>query len=45
LIASEISREASALAIKWPKAFQTAQQAGMRHIGEGEAHFEFLLAR
>ena len=45
--ASEVKAEIWARAIKWPKAFQTAQQAGLKNIGEGEgdAHFEMKLER
>lgn len=42
---SEVSSEVLALATQWPKAFQTAQQAGLKNIGECEAHFELHLER
>ena len=43
--ASELSAETSSLAVKWPKAFETAQRAGLKNIGEGDAHFELQLER
>lgn len=43
--ASELSEETSTLAVKWPKAFNAAQRAGLKNIGEGDAHFEFHLER
>lgn len=43
--ASELDKETSSLAIKWPKAFNAAQRAGLKNIGEGDAHFELLLVR
>ena len=43
--ASELDAETSSLAVKWPKAFNTAQRAGLNKIGECDAHFELLLAR
>ncbi len=43
--ASELSEETSSLAIKWPKAFNTAQRAGLKNIGEGDAHFKLHLVR
>jgi hypothetical protein len=43
--ATEISSKVWALATQWPKAFQTAQQAGLKNIGECEGHFELHLDR
>ena len=43
--ASELSAETSSLAAQWPTAFSTAQRAGLKAIGEGEAYFELQLAR
>ena len=43
--ASEMGKEAWALAGKWAKAFEAAQRAGLKNIGEGEAHFEIHLER
>lgn len=43
--ASELSHETSNLAVKWPKAFDAAQRAGLKTIGESDAHFEFRLER
>ena len=43
--ASELDEETSSLAVKWLKAFNTAQRAGLKNIGEGDAHFELLLVR
>lgn len=43
--ASELSPETSSLAVKWPKAFDTAQRAGLKNIGESDAHFELHLNR
>ena len=43
--ASELSAQTSTLAAKWPKAFDTAQRAGLKNIGEGDAHFELHLQR
>ena len=43
--ASELDAETSSLAVKWPKAFNAAQRAGLKNIGEGDAHFELLLVR
>ena len=43
--ASELSAKTSALAVKWPKAFNTAQRAGLQNIGEGDAHFELSLGQ
>jgi hypothetical protein len=44
-LASEVRADTWAAAGKWPKAFQAAQQAGLRNIGEGDAHFEMHLER
>ena len=43
--ASELSTVISSLAVKWPKAFDTAQRAGLKNIGESDAHFELHLER
>ena len=43
--ASELSAETSSLAVKWPKAFYTAQRAGLKNIGDSDAHFELHLDR
>ena len=43
--ATEVSALTWALAGKWPKAFKAAQQAGLRDMGEGDAHFEMHLER
>ena len=43
--ASEVRQETWALATLWAKAFDTAQRAGLKNIGEGDAHFELQLAR
>ena len=43
--ATEVRQETWALAKKWAKAFETAQRAGLKNIGEGDAHFELELAR
>jgi hypothetical protein len=41
--ASELSPLTSSLAVKWPKAFDLAQRAGLKNIGESDAHFELRL--
>ena len=43
--ATEVRQETWALAKQWAKAFETAQRAGLKNIGEGDAHFELQLAR
>ena len=45
--ASEVKAQTWAMAIEWSKAFQAAQQAGLKNIGEGEGevHFEMKLER
>ena len=43
--ASELNEETSSLAVKWPMAFNTAQRAGLKNIGEGDAHVELHLVR
>ena len=40
---SELSPLTSSLAVKWPKAFDLAQRAGLKNIGESDAHFELRL--
>lgn len=42
---TELSNETSSLAVKWPKAFAAAQRAGLKNIGESDAHFELRLER
>lgn len=42
---SELAKDTFSLAVKWPKAFETAQRAGLRNIGEGDAHFEVRLEK
>ncbi|MBI2726218.1 MAG: hypothetical protein HYX42_08215 [Polaromonas sp.] len=42
--AAELSSDIASLAVRWPKAFEAAQRAGLKNIGEGEAHFELHLA-
>jgi len=42
---SALSAETSTLAIKWPKAFDVAQRAGLKNVGESDAHFELQLQR
>lgn len=43
--ATEVRQETWALAAQWAKAFETAQRAGLKNIGEGDAHFELQLER
>lgn len=43
--ASELDNETANLAMKWPKAFELAQRAGLKSIGDEEAHFEIRLER
>jgi hypothetical protein len=44
--ASDVDAESAQLAVRWPRAFDTARQAGMREIGElPEAHFIVRLER
>ena len=43
--ANELSAAVSLLAVKWPRAFDTAQRAGLKNIGDSDAHFELLLER
>lgn len=43
--ANQLSAETSSLAVKWPKAFDTAQRAGLKNIGDSDAHFELNLDR
>lgn len=42
---SELDNETANLAMKWPKAFELAQRAGLKSIGDEEAHFEIRLER
>ena len=44
--AIDVDAESAQLAVRWPRAFDTARQAGMREIGEmPEAHFTVRLER
>ena len=43
--ATDVRKETWALATQWAKAFETAQRAGLKNIGEGDAHFELQLER
>ena len=44
--ASDVDAASAQLAMRWPRAFDTARQAGMREIGElPEAHFTVRLDR
>lgn len=43
--ASELDNETANQAMKWPKAFEQAQRAGLKSIGDEEAHFEIRLER
>jgi hypothetical protein len=43
--ATEVRKETWALAGQWAQAFEAAQRAGLKNIGEGDAHFELHLAR
>jgi hypothetical protein len=43
--ASELNAKTLALALQWPKAFNTAQRAGLKNIGEGDAHFELSMGQ
>jgi hypothetical protein len=43
--ASELNAKTSALAVQWPKAFNSAQRAGLKNIGEGDAHFELSMGQ
>ncbi len=44
--ASDVDADSAQLAVRWPRAFDTARQAGMREIGElPEAHFTVRLER
>ncbi len=42
---SELDHETANLAMKWPKAFDLAQRAGLKSIGDEDAHFEVRLER
>ena len=42
---SELDDETANMAMKWPKAFELAQRAGLKSIGDEEAHFEIRLER
>lgn len=41
--AAELSNDVASLAVKWPKAFEAAQRAGLAKIGESDAYFELQL--
>ncbi|AYQ26570.1 MULTISPECIES: hypothetical protein [unclassified Polaromonas] len=41
--ASELSAETSSLAVRWPKAVDAAQRAGLKNIGDSDAYFELQL--
>ena len=43
--ATEVSASTRELAGRWPKAFQAAQQSGLKTIGESDAYFELHLER
>jgi len=43
--ATEVSASIWELAGRWPKAFQAAQQAGLKNFGESDAYFELHLER
>ena len=44
--ASDLDQATASLAVLWPRAFDTARQAGFREIGElAGAHFEVRLER
>ncbi len=36
---AELSSDIATLAVKWPCAFEAAQRAGLKNIGEDEAQF------
>ncbi|MES2946550.1 MAG: hypothetical protein V4772_27090 [Pseudomonadota bacterium] len=42
---SELDHETVNLAMKWPKAFELAQRAGLKNIGDEDAYFEIRLER
>ena len=41
----ELSAATSNLAMKWPKAFESAQRSGLKNVGESDAHFELRVER
>ncbi len=44
--ASDVDQTTAALAVRWPGAYDTARQAGLREVGElPGAHFEIRLDR
>jgi hypothetical protein len=44
--ARDIDHDTASLAVLWPRAFETARQAGLREVGElPGAHFEVRLER
>ena len=44
--ASDVDAESAQLAVRWPRAFDMARQAGMREMGElPEAHFTVRIER
>ncbi len=42
---AEVTSATYSTAVRWPKAFNAAQRAGLQSIGDNEAHFELQLAR
>ncbi len=44
--AGDVDQATASLAVQWPRAFETARQAGLREVGElPGAHFEVRLER
>jgi hypothetical protein len=44
--ATDVDQATASLAVRWPRAFDTARQAGLREVGElPGAHFEVRLQR
>lgn len=44
--ARDVDQDTASLAVLWPRAFETARQAGLREVGElPSAHFEVRLER
>ncbi len=44
--ASDVDQDTASLAVLWPRAYDTARQAGLREVGElPGAHFEVRLER
>ena len=42
---AEVPSATYSIAVRWPKAFNAAQRAGLQSIGDNEAHFELQLVR